>query len=304
VLDVACAADRAYTPHAAAMLRSVLVTGRPDRIRLHFLHPPHFPGPVRHRLETMVSALGGTIVFHEIGAELSRELLPKERESEVNWYRLALPSLLPDVERLLYLDTDTLVLKPVAPLWELDLAGCPVAAVTNVFPPRLVHRPDDLGIPRDRYFNSGVLLMDLAAWRAGGISERVLAVSRAEPDHVRFHDQDPLNMTLHDSWFPLHPRWNCQNSILLFRTGEELLGVVPTAEARAHPAILHFEGPAWAKPWHYLSTHPQRPMYFEHRAHTPWPKVELEERTLENRLRRHLPEPAMETIRWARGKLR
>jgi lipopolysaccharide biosynthesis glycosyltransferase len=138
--------------------------------------------------------------------------------------------------------------------------------------------------------------MDLDRWRAEDWAGRVVARAHSDPSRIVFPDQDALNLELHESRSPLHPRWNCQNSIMYFRTGEALLGVVPVAEARAHPAILHFEGPDWAKPWHYLARHPSRPLYFHHRAGTPWPEIQPEGKTLKNRVRRVLPEPALNAL--------
>lgn len=300
MIDLACAADEMYAPHAAAMIHSAISTNPAVEIRAHFLHPARFPTDSMERLREMVHHLGASIVFHEVAHGAADGLPAMGRISEVMWYRLALPDLLPATERVLYLDCDTLVLGPLAPLWELDLQGCSVAAVTNVFPPYLLHRPDDLGIPRRDYFNSGVLLMDLVAWRTHQWRERIEGLARSQPECLVFPDQDALNIGLQGSRLALHPRWNCQNSILYFGAAEDLLGVVPAAEARAHPAILHFEGPAFAKPWHYLSTHPFRHMYINHRAQTPWPQVRSEGRTFKNRVRRWLPECATDVVRGAR----
>ncbi len=297
MIEIACAADETYAPHAAAMLHSLGVAHRSVAVTAHVLHPPGLPATTTDRLREVANATGASIVFHEIGDGTVRDLPAMGRISRVMWYRLALPDLLPDTSRLLYLDCDTLVLESLTPLWELDLQDQGLAAVTNVFPPDLVHRPDDLGIPRQSYFNSGVLLLDLAAWRRHRFSERIVELARSRPGRLVFPDQDALNVELHDRWLPLHPRWNCQNSILYFSTAEDLLGPAPAAEARAHPAILHFEGPESAKPWHYLSTHPLRQLYFDHRAATPWPHVALEGRSVKNRVKRFLPEPVAQVLR-------
>jgi lipopolysaccharide biosynthesis glycosyltransferase len=300
VIDVACAADEAYTPHAATVIHSVIVGNPSGRVRVHFLHPPRFPNEAIEQLRDMALGLDASIVFHEVAEGAMSSLPSMGRISEIMWYRLALPELLPTTQRVLYLDCDVIVLASLEPLWELDLGGRAIGAVTNVFPPDLLHRPVDLGLAPGDYFNSGVLLMDLDTWRAEDWAARVLARARSDAQRIVFPDQDALNLEMHRSRLPLHPRWNCQNSILYFRTGEKLLGAVPTAEARAHPAIVHFEGPDWAKPWHYLSRHPFRDKYLDHRAHTPWPELKLEGRTLKNRVRRVLPDPALNALRQLR----
>ena len=299
MIDVALACDDEYAPHAAAMLHSLVAANPASDIRAHVLHSPDLSAAVIDRLRGMVAALGAAIDFHEIAEREARGLPAMGRIAAMTWYRLMLPDLLPSTQRVLYLDCDLLVVDSITPLWELDLDGFSVAAVTNVFPDDLSHRPGELGMGERDYFNAGVLLLNLDDWRANGWSERIVSLARSQ--RLAFGDQDALNIVLRTSRLALHPRWNCQNSILYFHRANDLLGPAAAAEARAHPAIVHFEGPAFAKPWHYLSTHPYRAMYFEHRAHTPWPEVPLEGKTMANRIVRRLPAATVHVARRARG---
>jgi hypothetical protein len=63
------------------------------------------------------------------------------------------------------------------------------------------------------------------------------------------------------------------NSVMHFPWSSYVFGATATEEARATPAIRHFEGPTINKPWHLLSEAPLRERYFEHRKQTPWPRV-------------------------------
>lgn len=79
------------------------------------------------------------------------------------------------------------------------------------------------------------------------------------------------------------------NSLYLLPEATAVFGAEVVREACTHPAIVHFEGPALAKPWHYLNKHPFRRAYAAHRAATPWPDVPVTGRTFGNRLLRPLP---------------
>lgn len=276
MIDVAFAADEKYAPHAATLLSSLLTSNDPEMLRAHFLHPPELSIHVIDRLRGMVESSGASIEFHAISARTVRGLPSMGRISRVMWYRLLLPELLPAIKRVLYLDCDVLVLDRIAPLWDLDLDSCQVAAVSNVFPADLLDRPEQLGLPPHGYFNSGVLLMDLDAWRAKGCAQAIAVLAREHPERLIFPDQDALNIVLGDSRLALHPRWNAQNSVFYSSWAADVLGATAVAEARADPAIVHFEGPAHAKPWHPESPHPYRQAYLDHRAHTPWPKIRSE----------------------------
>ena len=166
--------------------------------------------------------------------------------------RLLMPSLLADSGRLLYLDSDTLVLGSLRPLAEIDLAGFPVAAVEDA----ATHpsRGARFAFPENaRYFNSGVMVIDLDAWRRDDLAARALKYVRDDAYDLFYPDQDALNLALAGRFLPLPPEWNVTR---------------PTAEAGVHDArIVHF---AATKPGSATCKHPDRALYFQYRAMTPW----------------------------------
>jgi lipopolysaccharide biosynthesis glycosyltransferase len=135
-----------------------------------------------------------------------------------------------------------------------------------------------------------VLLFNLDEMRDAGCTDAIVAYAR---DRVlRWPDQDALNVVLGGRCVALHPRWNCMNSLFMLPEASAVFGSAVVHAARAEPAIVHFEGPAVTKPWHYLSKHPYRRSYEGHREATPWPDVDVGGRTLVNRVLRPLPAAA------------
>lgn len=287
VIHVACAARRDYVPHCAAMLHSALRRCDDHRIHVHFLHGPDLPRRRRERLAAMVERDGGEISFLEVADERVAGLRSSEQLPPSHWYRVFLPELLPELDRILYLDADIIVLESLWPLWETPLQGNLLAAVTNVFQLDHLSHLDRLEIARpESYFNSGVMVMDLAAMRAADATRAVLEYADANYDRLRLPEQDALNVVLGDRRLPLHPRWNCMNSVLAFPWAADVLGAEAVEEARRAPALRHFEGPSVNKPWHILCEREMRELYLEHRRHTPWPRVRPVGVTPRNLLRR------------------
>lgn len=267
MLDVACAVQGAYVPHSAALLHSVLRPG----VRAHYLHDPGLRAASRRRLERVAARRGGDIRFWEITEESVGDLPVHGYFTSAMWYRILLPELLGDVDRVLYLDVDTLALDDVAPLWEVDLDGMLVGAVTNVFETwRGREHTDRLGLDQAGYFNSGVLLLNLAEMRRSGTTAELRRVASEREEDLLWPDQDTLNLVLGPRRVALHPRWNVMNSVLLFDHAADVLGERETREARSAPAIRHFEGPGVNKPWARGSTVPHREDYRTHRRATPW----------------------------------
>ncbi len=116
-----------------------------------------------------------------------------------------------------------------------------------------------MGITKEneKYFNSGMMLIDLVRWRAKSITQKVLDYINQNPEKLRFHDQDALNAILYNDWLHLHPQWNAQSNHCNgnhFSTRTELLE--PYAETREDPKLIHFCG--HVKPWHENCENPYR----------------------------------------------
>jgi lipopolysaccharide biosynthesis glycosyltransferase len=275
-LHLACAADRAYVAHSAAMLHSAITHGGAP-LTVHYLHGPGFPRKQAKRLAEMFRAHPSEIVFHEIPDARLTGLPLDHRFGPAMWYRIFLGELLPDVTQLLYLDVDTIVMDRLDPLWDVALGDCYVAAVTNVVMEYHRHRFPALGLDPSEYFNSGVLMFNLTAMRAERFSQKLIEVVRTRGAELGWPDQDALNLLAAARRVPLHPRWNVMNSFT-FRPqlAAETFGRQAVAEAMAQPAIRHFEGPGIAKPWHAGHDRPDQALYRRHRRPTPWPRVWFE----------------------------
>jgi lipopolysaccharide biosynthesis glycosyltransferase len=271
-LHVSCAVEGDYVAHSAAMLHSLLEHTGGYRLAVHYLHGPGFPGRDRLPLMDMVERGGGSISFIEIPDREVAGMPVVDRFTKAMWYRVFLSECLPQVDRVLYLDSDTIACASVAPLWETPLDGCWLAAVTNVFQPNHVHRPAQLGLPGPKaYFNSGVLLMNLEEMRRDRRTDALVEFARSHsPDEIEWPDQDTLNVVLGRRRRPLHPRWNCMNSVLSFPQAVAVFGSRAVRQARRAPGIRHFEGPEHNKPWHLGCRQDLRELYLRHRRATPW----------------------------------
>jgi lipopolysaccharide biosynthesis glycosyltransferase len=287
-IDIACAAEgRAYVAHTAAMLHSLLALHSEHEVHVHFLHGPELRAADGRRLAQMVHDAGAELSFLEIADEQLAGLPTKGFTGKATWYRLLLPDLRPDVDRMLYLDSDMLVVDSVAPLWDEDLSESYVGAVTNVIEPHYRGHPAVLGVePVEAYFNAGTLLMNLDLMRRDDCTRTMFEYARANADKLLWRDQDVLNVVLGDRRLRLHPRWNCMNAVVVFPWAEEFFGKEAVDEACRNPAIRHFEGPGLNKPWHLLCDPELRAAYAAHRRATPWPRVRTEGVTPRNVLRR------------------
>jgi len=148
------------------------------------------------------------------------------------WARIQVGDLLPPhVSRCIYIDTDTLVGRDLVELFDMPLDGNPIAmAINNNVPPEVVAYLNSIGIDPGCWFNSGVALIDVEAWRRCSATDELIRFKRSMPPVLWFPDQDLLNKYFAGRILKLDPSWNRRD-------------LAYSAEGQ----ILHFAGPT--KPW-------------------------------------------------------
>lgn len=195
-----------------------------------------------------------------------RHLTQHGKMPSIVYARLLLPSLLPDVSKILYLDSDMIVLRDVTELWETVLDDHPVAAVPDVFlSTNLASIPhaQKLGLDVDApYVSSAVMLMDLDRWRRRKIAERTTEWIAANLDSVRWWDQDGINAVIQGDVASLDQRW------CVWTQSSRLLGWKPNDEQER--ILKPIEDDAWIvhyatryKPWKADCPHPRAALFLE-----------------------------------------
>ncbi|MEY2423398.1 MAG: hypothetical protein QOI95_3465 [Acidimicrobiaceae bacterium] len=291
VVHVAAATDAAYVPWTAAALLSCIESSGADDIHVHLFLANDVAEQDRNDLRELMATRGALAKLLPVDdAALAR--LPAKTAAgggRICWVRTLLPDRLPDIDRVIYLDADVFVRAPIGDLWRIDLQGAPIAAVPNVVHPGMHAHVASMGVTGSAgYFNAGVIIVDLELWREQHLASSVMDYAVGHPNNPWF-DQDALNVVFNGRWHRLHPRWNAMNSLWTWPEWANRVYGDEALDARDDPAILHFEGPALCKPWHYLSNHPFRDSYWDTVRRTPWGSATLEGRTVANWLIARLP---------------
>jgi lipopolysaccharide biosynthesis glycosyltransferase len=159
------------------------------------------------------------------------------------------------VDRVIYLDSDVLVVKELQPLWETDISGKVIGAVRDFMTPlaglhnALGYCIADRGIAADHVmFNAGILLMDLKAYRQQQVEGECVAFLQRYRDNIQSADQDALNAVLADRHQLLDFQWNVQMGAWgNFKQHPSLSDAERNRVREVEPSILHFSGAG--KPW-------------------------------------------------------
>lgn len=170
-------------------------------------------------------------------------------------YRLFIPQLMPDYEKVLYLDCDILVKDSLKDLFAVDLSGFQAGCVYDevrytAAPDRVRDITENLGL-KDwrRYFNSGVVLFNIKEIKPQKFAKDFTeALQRPK---LPFLDQDVLNILWQGKFKPLDGVWNYQYYTLIGRP--DLRGEKELAAAEKGRRIIHYI--TQYKPW----TNPELP---------------------------------------------
>ncbi|WP_250534527.1 DUF4422 domain-containing protein [Caballeronia sp. AZ10_KS36] len=264
LVSIVAATDHNYVSHMAALIASVFSNASRSRFIDFLILDGGITDDDRHGLRMLerlhpharISFIDMSMQFLDIEAHMYF--------TRATFYRLALPDIVLDRPRLLFLDTDVVVLDDVSKVFDTDLGGKSIAAVRDLImrafvvqgvpsiatlggKPSMKYLSDYLGLGDDHgnYFQAGVILFDLEKLRALNMSEKMIADLRNR--RYWFLDQDVLNKHLARDVKYLSSNWNCVS------LPAELGGVLPDALNREYersiqaPSIIHYAG--GQKPW-------------------------------------------------------
>lgn len=205
--------------------------------------------PSVEKLRTAVVNGGGDFRFVDASdrVKMLGVLGVPEYVSFATYTRLFIAELLPDITgRIIYIDCDTLVVDALNELEAFDLQGKVCAAGPDTTPKSFL---PVIGISKDaEYHNTGILLIDLDAWRAAKCTQRCVEEMRHPSAPIVFADQDVIARVLANEITTYPRRWNFLSPYVLLRVKEQ-------------PAIYHFAGHTLGRPWYTSSRHPMRKEY-------------------------------------------
>lgn len=182
--------------------------------------------------------------------------------SLASYNRLYIPELMPEYDKVLYLDCDIIVHADVAELYDIELGDNYLAACedyyltqgTSPYVPQALAELRKQGCPIEGHINAGILVMNLAALRRDNMQPRMLECAAAQAHY--YHDQCVLNITCQGRILPLPLEWNMCVADSLGRDvmsdwhHDTLHRLLRSGEYK----IVHYS--CWAKPWKHL----QRPL--------------------------------------------
>ena len=188
-----------------------------------------------------LGAVGGSLRLIKMDESLFSDLTLSKWVTVQAWFRIKLPDLCKDLDKVLYLDCDTLIRGNLDELFSLDLTDKYLAGVKDVWGvSKYVKRLD---MKSGVYVNSGMLLFNCDYCRKEHFFDKVVDFAKNNAKIIEFCDQDSINKVVDEHKLVISPKYNLMDT--WWRGGYyEFEGEEETEylQAKENPVIVHLTG--------------------------------------------------------------
>lgn len=248
----------------------------------------------RKQLDLLAERYGRKITF--INPEKTKQFLAEKNiemwsGSYATYYKLFICNELMDIDRIAYIDSDTVVAGSLKGLISLDLEGYACGMVASAMCPeikRFLHVKN--------YYNAGFELYNLDYWRKNNVGDHIIDCVLNEKTRYKYTivaDESLINASINKKIKKVPLKYDCEATWWLWGSNKSVRkklgwgdndGDYSLAEIKKtykHPTIIHFMDLTTGRPWDYLNDHPFRSEYYKYlEILKPWKEVSFNNRGL------------------------
>lgn len=267
MINIFLTSDENYAKYMAVTIQSILT---------HTTHPISFyilnggiEKDTQNKLKTLIDGTEHKLEFCSIDMSLFQDC-PNIRHFSLNaYFRYLIPIVKPNIDRALYLDTDTVICGDIYDLYQMDLGENPIAAVPhmeeNMCPTMYKKYKALMGYPpTHRYFNSGVLLLDCKKLRQMNATQILFKKTAEIQDKITMADQDVFNAIFANAYTPLPDQYNLVVDVLI-----RFFNFSQYIQKISGCYILHYTGGTGCRPW-ISKCVPGAEIFWKHARCTPF----------------------------------
>ncbi|AHW61317.1 Lipopolysaccharide biosynthesis protein, LPS:glycosyltransferase [Draconibacterium orientale] len=199
-------------------------------------------------------------------------------------------SRISNIDKMLYIDSDTIINGSIHELWSIDLSNYCVAGVETY----TVKSKERLNLlPEDNFINDGIVLLNLEKLRKNRYDLKFLDFINMFNGNPPLLSEGTINFVCKGSILSLHPKFNLMSGLISIPNtnytknkylsnyySDEIID-----EAIKSPVIIHYLSAFYNRPWDKNCTHPLKNRYLFYKSLSPWRNIPLTNKKLTLRLR-------------------
>lgn len=281
MIHIAFNLDNNYVAHCATVIASIIDNNSNNSSISFHLISADLSFSNKKQLQEWIENIGDSykIFFYNIDKSIFDDFPLGQTYLNITcYYRLLLPTLLKGINKAIYLDCDTIVLKSLEDLWNTNIENRAWAGVRDRINDSIrVYNRLDFPL-KYGYFNDGVMLLNLDEMRKVDIISISKNLAKKIPLALKNHEQDILNKIFYNNKKAIDFKFNLLEYYLytedwLFLDRKYYHEIIKACQ---NPIIVHFCMPQ--KPWHFECINPYKELYYKYRKMTPWPELKLTHR--------------------------
>ena len=263
VINIVMSSSDEYSVHCGTLIISILKNSLPEETFHFYIIESGISEKHKKNLRQLTKIRPFDIDFLKIDSEFFNKPCYTKKYEDIpqittqTFYKYLIPDLLKCIDKVLYLDIDTLVLGSISEFYNIDLGDNYVAAVLDA-----CYNCENLmqlirqNIDVENYFNAGVILFNLKKCREDNITSKLLEthIKLFNENRIIFADQCVLNYTFNNKTILSNLKYNV--GFKWMNVDEEYI------KALQKPVIVHFT--TYRKPWIFNFKHPFAKEYFKY----------------------------------------
>ena len=210
-INICYASSKAYAKYLALSMATVISSKNPEDDLCFYILDGGLDECDRQKIRNLKKIADFNVKFINVDSKLFQNC-PVNASWHIKiqaYYRLLIPDFIPELDKILYLDCDVKVKNSLKELFNVELDDFCLAAVPDVGEYQQCRR---LGLKK--YFNSGVLVMNLSKLREIKFTEKLFDWVDIHKEELKFYDQDVINMYFPGKIKELDLKWNCQGNFI------------------------------------------------------------------------------------------
>lgn len=290
IINVAYACNEFYMEQTTVSLLSLFDSNKHlDKINVYFIDMG-ISETSKKELHELINQLNGSlqiIPFKTIAYDLNINNTGRHIESV---YAKIFFGRIPNINRILYLDSDVVVVDKLDDFWNSNLKDKYCACVRTLASRKLCQQ---LGVDENSdIVNDGVVLMNLEKWRNDSILEKCLAYISKWNGNPPVLSEGTINAVCNGKILVVSPKYNLMSGLVegsekKFEklTERPFYSQKVLNDARTNPCIIHYLSGFYNRPWCKKCSHPMKSVYLKYRKQTKWRDKPLSRKKISLRLR-------------------
>lgn len=273
-LHIAYSFNDSYVQHAGISILSLLENNQDIESIIVYIISDSFNKINREKINSIIKKYNREVIYFDLNT-LTKDLKINTRFSRSAYGRIFIADKV-KADKLIYIDSDTVVKGSLKPLLTVDISHYLVLGVQDTVNPYYL---SNIGLNHShQYINTGFLILNLKLWREKGIVRKCIDFILQYNGNPPHNDQGTINKVCAGFIKILPAKYNVMPPMFSFKVNEikKLFKIrfyysqEEIDSAIAHPIIIHYTDEFFNRPWFLNCTHPLKSVYLNNLKNSPW----------------------------------